>query len=94
MSDLHDAIMSLDPPESASDFGDRLDERLAAAYRRGFRAARLAAAELVSAQPAIKPGYVLVPVEPTPEMLAACVRCWTARDLYVEMIAAAPKEPT
>ena len=39
-------------------------------------------------------GYVLVPVEPTPEMLAACVRCWTARDLYVEMIAAAPKEPT
>lgn len=52
MSDLHDAIMSLDPPESASDFGDRLDEQLAAAYRRGFRAARLAAAELVSAQPA------------------------------------------
>jgi len=52
MSDLHDAIMSLDPPESASDFGDRLDERLDAAYKSGFQAARLAAAELVSAQPA------------------------------------------
>jgi hypothetical protein len=91
MSDLHDAIMSLDPPESASDFGDRLDERLDAAYKSGFQAARLAAAEIVSAQPAA-PADAAPSVAPEPltrETLAEivrshltstyhCVRVWEA----------------
>ncbi len=38
-------------------------------------------------------GWKLVPVEPTKEMLAACVSTFTARALYAAMIAAAPSVP-
>lgn len=49
-----------------------------------------------------KPGYVLVPVEPTPEMVTAMIAAMNVwikdigedADIYAAMIAAAPKEPT
>lgn len=48
------------------------------------------------------PGYVLVPVEPTPEMVTAMIAAMNVwikdigedADIYAAMIAAAPKEPT
>ena len=48
------------------------------------------------------PGYALVPVEPTPEMVAAMIAAMNVwikdigedADIYAAMIAAAPKEPT
>lgn len=72
MSDLHAAIMnlSLDPHKTCK-WSDL------AAYLAGHRDARHAAAELVSAALsalAVPPGWVLVPVEPTPEMLEAAVQ--------------------
>lgn len=47
-------------------------------------------------------GYVMVPVEPTPEMLAAMIAAMNVwikdigedADIYAAVIAAAPKEPT
>ncbi len=47
-----------------------------------------------------KPGYVMVPVEPTPEMIRAAMLATNKRSTdtwdgyYKAMIAAAPKEPT
>ena len=48
------------------------------------------------------PGYVMVPVEPTPEMVTAMIAAMNVwikdigedADIYAAMIAAAPKEPT
>lgn len=64
MSDLHAAIMNMDPREGPSDFGDHLDEQLDAAYKRGFRDARHAAAELAALAPAV-PQWM--PIETAPK---------------------------
>lgn len=69
MSDLHAAIMNI-RFSAPSDVAWTTAEIQAAKI--GHRDARHAAAELVSAAlsaPAVPPGFVLVPVEPTPEML-------------------------
>ena len=109
MSDLHAAIMNMDPREGPSDFGDHLDEQLDAEYKRGFRDARHAAAELAALAPAVPPGWMLVPVEPTREQVMAAhngplgadeyritleTESWLI-EMYAAFIAAAPsaKEP-
>lgn len=86
MSDLHAAIMNLDQPESASDFGDRLDEQLDAAYKRGFRDARHAAAELALSAPAV-PQWVPVS-ERLPESGQIVLACYTNRAGNVRRIRA------
>ena len=40
------------------------------------------------------PGYALVPVEPTDEMIDATYHGQPLADIWHDMIAAAPKEPT
>jgi hypothetical protein len=99
--DLHAAIMNIrchDDDALNAEFSDRKT-----AYQAGHRHARHASAELVRAAlsaPAVPPGWVLVPVEPTPEMLAAIpfplsVTPNTGIQCYRAMIAAAQsaKEP-
>ncbi|WP_277268317.1 hypothetical protein [Pantoea septica] len=52
---------------------------------------------LNAAAPAVPPGWKLVPVQPTPEMISAgkggCVTSDMAREIYDDMLAAAPGKP-
>lgn len=71
MTDLYKSILNLEPRESTSDYADTAHEATDVAYLKGYADARHAAAELALSAPAVPQGYVLVPVEPTPEMAQA-----------------------
>ncbi|WP_236722703.1 hypothetical protein [Pantoea latae] len=88
VSDFCAGIGSPGEPETPEEIQADLMGRIAAVFRDPLPAAMNATA------PAVPDGWKIVPVEPTPEMISAgkggCVTSYMAREIYDDMLAAAP----